>query len=282
MTRISKRPVNKVVRGLSSNFLRKLTLLSALMVTLFSILTSTVAWSATGVPAPSGDIYVQDFENLLSQEQENELRRLGRALEDSTKAQIAVLTVPTLGDLTIEEYANKAFRQYKLGDQKLNNGVLLLLSLEQREVRIEVGYGLEGALPDGKVGRFIDNITIPYIQEDKPDQAIMETYKSLYNEVSIEYNVQDSLSPQSIQLPEVQETSNDKGSFIWIIIIVIFLVLDFTLFKGAISMTLLSMLGNGRGRGGRGGGGGYGGGSGGGFRGGGGGSSGGGGASRKF
>jgi uncharacterized protein len=241
-----------------------------------------VAWSATEVPAPSGDIYVQDFENLLSQEQENELRRLGRALEDSTKAQIAVLTVPTLGDLTIEEYANKAFRQYKLGDQKLNNGVLLLLSLEQREVRIEVGYGLEGALPDGKVGRFIDNITIPYIQEDKPDQAIMETYKSLYNEVSIEYNVQDSLSPQSIQLPEVQETSNDKGSFIWIIIIVIFLVLDFTLFKGAISMTLLSMLGNGRGRGGRGGGGGYGGGSGGGFRGGGGGSSGGGGASRKF
>ncbi|WP_082062987.1 TPM domain-containing protein [Paenibacillus sp. IHBB 10380] len=281
MRRISKRPVNKVVRGLSFNLLRKLTLCSTVMAILFSILTSTVAWSATEVPAPSGDIYVQDFENLLSQEQENELRRLGRALEDRTKAQIAVLTIPTLGDLTIEEYANKAFRQYKLGDQKLNNGVLLLLSLEQREVRIEVGYGLEGALPDGKVGRFIDSITIPYIQENKPDQAIVETYKSLYNEVSIEYNVQDSLSPQSIQLPEVQEASNDKGSFIWIIIIVIFLVLDFTLFKGAISMTLLSMIGNGRGRGG-GGGGGYGGGSGGGFRGGGGGSSGGGGASRKF
>ncbi|MGF7047037.1 uncharacterized protein J2T13_001539 [Paenibacillus sp. DS2015] len=268
---------------MSFNYFRKLTICSTVMVLLmiFSMLSSTVALSATEIPAPTGDIYVQDFEDLLSQEQENELRSLGRALEDTTKAQITVLTVPTLGDLTIEEYANKAFRKYKLGDKKLNNGVLLLLSMGQREVRIEVGYGLEGALPDGKVGRMIDNVTIPYIVEEQPDQAIMETYKSLYNEVAIEYGVQDSLSPESIQLPVGQEeASNDvDGSFLWIIIIVIFLVLDFTLFKGAITFALLSILGNSGGsRGGRGGGGS----GGGGFRGGGGGSSGGGGASRKF
>lgn len=280
MKRIRKPSVNKRGLGLPFNHLRKFALLSMIMTTLmmvFSMLTSTVAWSAAEIPAPTGDIYVQDFENLLSQEQENELRRLGRALEDSTKAQIAVLTVPTLGDITIEEYANKAFRQYQLGDQKLNNGVLLLLSMGQREVRIEVGYGLEGALPDGKVGRIIDNVAIPYIQEGKPDQAIIQTFKSLYNEVSIEYNVQDSLSPQSIQLPDVQDASKDSSSFIWMIVVVILLVLDFTLFKGRITFALLSIMGRG-GRGGRGGGGS----SGGGFRGGGGGSSGGGGASRKF
>ncbi|RUT31800.1 TPM domain-containing protein [Paenibacillus zeisoli] len=240
--------------------------------------------AALDIPEPIGDIYVQDFEGLLSAEQKTELTKLGRALEDATKAQVAVLTVPTLGGADIEQYGNQALRKYALGNKELNNGVLFLLSMGERQARIEVGYGLEGAIPDGKAGRILDSTAIPYLKENKPDQAIVQTYKALYNEVAAEYGVQDKLNPESVVLPE-SGTADGQGtgggiSIVWIIVIIGLLAVDFIFFRGAITMTLLSMMG--RGGGGGWGGGGRGGGGGGGFRGGGGGSSGGGGASRRF
>ncbi|GAA0136622.1 hypothetical protein YSY43_34630 [Paenibacillus sp. YSY-4.3] len=223
---------------------------------------------------------MQDFEHLLTAEQSQYLLALGRTLEDRTKAQIAVLTVPSLGDEPIEEYALQALRTYKLGDTKLNNGVLLLVSLGDnqpgnRQVRIEVGYGLEGALPDGKTGRILDQVTIPYIENQQPGQGIFETYKVLYNEVAKEYGVEQELSPQEVTLPKSAASTGGGGlSPLWVIIIVGFIIIDIVFFRGTFTMLLLSILG--RGGGFRGGGGG------GGFRGGGGGSSGGGGASRRF
>ncbi|MBP2001542.1 uncharacterized protein J2Z69_002587 [Paenibacillus shirakamiensis] len=257
-------------------------LLSAFFTLLFIFAWAAPAWAAViEIPAPQGDIYVQDFQHLLNQEQKDELNRLGRALEGATKAQVAVLTVPTIGEESVEQYANRALRQYKLGDAKLNNGVLLVVSLSSQQgasqLRIEVGYGLEGAIPDGKAGRILDEVSIPYFQQNKPDQAIIETYKTLYNEVATEYKVQDKLHPESVVLPSPgsSQSGNEGGgiSIFWVIIIIGLMAVDFIFFRGFITMTLLSILG----RGGRGGGGG-----GGGFNGGGGGSSGGGGAGRRF
>ncbi|WP_433945136.1 TPM domain-containing protein [Paenibacillus sp. SN-8-1] len=255
-----------------------------LLLLLLLLLGSAASVSAAlDIPAPVGDIYVQDFEGLLSADQKAELTKLGRALEDATKAQVAVLTVPTLGGADIEQYGNQAFRKYALGNKELNNGVMLLLSMGERQARIEVGYGLEGAIPDGKAGRILDTTAIPYLKENKPDQAIVQTYKALYNEVAAEYGVQDKLNPESVVLPESGTAAGqDTGggiSIVWIIVIIGLLAVDFIFFRGAITLTLLSMMGRG---GGGWGGGGRGGSGGGGFRGGGGGSSGGGGASRRF
>jgi uncharacterized protein len=238
-----------------------------------------IAYAEPVIPKPKGDIYVQDFENLLSREQILELNQLGRTLEDRTKAQIAVLTVPTLGGYSVEEYALQAFRQYQLGDKQLNNGVLLLLSMEDgepghRPLRIEVGYGLEGALPDGKIGRILDQVTIPYLIQNQPGAAILETYKTLYNEVAKEYGVEDQLTPQKVAVPDPARDQSGDLPLGWILVIVAFLAIDFIFFRGTFTMLLISVLGRGGGRGGRGGGGGS--------RGGGGGSSGGGGASRRF
>lgn len=246
--------------------------------------------SAAGpdIPEPRGDIYIQDFEGLLAEQQVRELNALGRALEDRTGTQIAVLTVPTLNGYTVEEYALQAFRKYRLGSKEQNNGVLLLLSMGDgepgnRPLRIEVGYGLEGALPDGKIGRILDQVTIPYLREGQPGTAIVETYKTLYNEVTREYGVEDELAPQEVAVPQSSAGENGGGRFSagWLLLIVAFLAVDFIFFRGMMTMLLISMLGRGGGRGGGGygGGGGFGGG---GFGGGGGGTSGGGGASRRF
>ncbi|MGD6843647.1 TPM domain-containing protein [Bacillus infantis] len=216
-----------------------------------------------GIPAPSGDIYVQDFADVLSPEQENEIRTLGRSLEDRTTAQVAVLTVETTGGRPIEQYANQAFRQYAIGSAEENNGVLLVLAMKEEKARIEVGYGLEGRIPDGKAGRILDEVTFPLLQAGQPGQGVLDTYKTLAGEAAAEYGQgQGAAQPAG-------EQGTGIPSWLLFIIIVGVIVLDFMFFGGTLTYLLLSVISRGGGRGG-----------GGGPRGGGGGSSGGGGASR--
>jgi len=216
------------------------------------------------IPAPVGDIYVQDFAHVLNETEKAELINIGRNIEDQTTAQVAVLTVETIGDRTIEDYANEAFRQYGIGSKKEANGVLLVLSMKEHKIRIEVGYGLEGRIPDAKAGRILDQYAIPYLKNNRPNQAVMETYQALAKEVLAEYNGENGK----------KTVPKDKGIGIpsWLIVIIVLVVvfLDFKFFGGTLTYLLLSILSRGGGRGGGGGG----------SRGGGGGSSGGGGASR--
>lgn len=221
------------------------------------------------MPAPIGDIYVQDFAKVLTQEEVAEIRSLGRTIEGQTTAQISVLTVDTIGENTIEEYANAAFRQYGIGNEKENNGVLLVIAVTDRLIRIEVGYGLEGRIPDGKAGRILDEYAIPFLQSEQPNKAIIETYKVLANEVLTEYGQEGGLSAPEKQ---VQQNTGNEGLGIppWLLILIVIVVvfLDFKFFGGTLTYLLLSIITRGRGGGG------------GGSRGGGGGSSGGGGAGR--
>ena len=136
----------------------------------FFLLEGHVLAADTQIPTPVGDVYVQDFADVLSADEENQLKSIGRNLEDQTTAQVAVLTVNTIGDKTIADYANEAFRQYGIGSKEENNGVLLVLAMNERQVRIEVGYGLEGRIPDGKAGRILDD-QCDSLFEAKPTQS---------------------------------------------------------------------------------------------------------------
>ncbi|MFD1705305.1 TPM domain-containing protein [Siminovitchia sediminis] len=228
---------------------------------------------AASIPKPVGDIYVQDFANVLSENEEQELVELGRYLDDQTQAQIAVLTVESLENETVEEYALQAFREYGLGSKENDNGVLLLLAPQERKIRIEVGYGLEGALPDGKAGRILDSYALPYLEQNQMNLALMNTYKQLFNEVSQEYNLQKTADAEGIEYNNTESIS----PFTMLILILIFaglIFLDYRFLGGAFTLTIIRMLAAILSRGG-GGGGGFGG-----PRSGGGGSSGGGGASR--
>ena len=91
---------------------------------------------------------VTDAAGLLSAEARGGIEARLKAHEDKTTDQVVVATVPTLQGLTVEDYANRLFRAWGLGDKAKNNGALLLVAPAERKVRIEVGYGLEGALTD--------------------------------------------------------------------------------------------------------------------------------------
>ncbi|WP_075619836.1 TPM domain-containing protein [Paenisporosarcina indica] len=247
---------------------------------LLFLLTLAPMIQAATIPKPVGDIYTQDFAGLLNNEQKTEINQMAARLDDATGAQIAVLTVNSLDGTDIQSFANQAFREYKLGNAEKNNGVLLVIDIESRKLWVEVGYGLEGALPDGKVGRILDEYTIPYASKDQFDLAILNTMKVFYQEISTEYGWEgEAVTP-------VMSDQGGGGGSTSIITIIIILFVVFTIFKnrgGGGGMGpgsrrrrgVFPMMGSGSFGGGFGGGGG-------GFRGGGGGSSGGGGAGRSF
>jgi uncharacterized protein len=241
----------------------------SLLFLLFFLLQNGVSAENIQLPAPIGDIYVQDFAKVLTDAEIAEIRSLGRTIEDQTTAQISVLTVDTIGERTMEEFANEAFRKYGIGNETQNNGVLLVMAVTDRLIRIEVGYGLEGRIPDGKAGRILDQNAIPYLQNGQPNKAIVETYKVLANEVLSEYGISGGMTTPERQ---AQYSAAKEGGGIpaWLLIIIVVVVvfLDFKFFGGTLTYLLLSIVSLGRGGGG------------GGSRGGGGGSSGGGGAGR--
>ncbi|MFV9511548.1 TPM domain-containing protein [Tepidibacillus sp. LV47] len=229
-----------------------------------------ISFAQIKIPKPVGDIYVQDFAHILTPDEKNELIELGRRLDDATKAQIAVLTIDTTNGVPIEEYATAAFRTYQLGDKKLNNGVLFVIAMNDRKMRIEVGYGLEGAIPDGKAGRILDDYALPYLQNNQPNLAVMGVYKALYNEVAKEYQLNPDQLVENRPSDVQWKKSFSLSDLVWALIIFAFILVDFIFFGGFFTFAILSLVS--RGGGGRFGGGGP--------RGGGGGSSGGGGASR--
>lgn len=110
-------------------------------------------------PKPQG--YVNDFADLYSASFEKELESDLTTLESSTSAEIAVVTVDTLQDTPIEDYAVKLFENWKIGKRGKDNGVLLLISKGDKEARIEVGYGLEPVITDARAKRIIENQMIP-------------------------------------------------------------------------------------------------------------------------
>ncbi len=98
---------------------------------------------------------------MLSPDQQNILEQKLDAFNDSTSNQIAVVIIPTLNDVPVEDYAVKLFRDWGIGGSKHNNGVLLLIAANDHKIRIEVGYGLEGAITDVQSNDIIENDLTP-------------------------------------------------------------------------------------------------------------------------
>ncbi len=114
-------------------------------------------------PRPSG--HVNDFAAVLTADDRAYLENFLRTLERDTSAEVVVVTVTSLDGLSIEDYAVRLFAEWGIGDQAKDNGVLLLVAPSERRVRIEVGYGLEGSLPDGLAGEIIRTAILPEFRE---------------------------------------------------------------------------------------------------------------------
>ncbi len=141
---------------------------------------------------PTSEFYINDYANVLSDDTESFIMNNSVKLASATNAQIVVVTVKSLEDQDIETYATDLFRKFGIGEEKEDNGLLILLAPNERKIRIEVGYGLEGVITDGLAGRYLDDYFIPYLKEDKWDEAIKNGYSALYKKVCDYYEIDAS------------------------------------------------------------------------------------------
>jgi uncharacterized protein len=117
------------------------------------------------LPKPNPASLVVDRANVIADYDEQQLKQKLIALDDSSSNQICVVTIPTLNGEVIEEVANKTYRDWGIGNKKTNNGILILVAINDRKIRIEVGYGLEGAIPDVTANDIIENDIKPAFKQ---------------------------------------------------------------------------------------------------------------------
>jgi uncharacterized protein len=119
------------------------------------------------------DRYVTDSARLLSNQTEEKLERILHDYEIQTTNQVVVVTFPSLEGESLEDFSIRLAEKWQVGQKGKDNGVILLIFKKERQMRIEVGYGLEGALPDALAGQIIQQVMAPYFKQGKYDEGVL-------------------------------------------------------------------------------------------------------------
>ena len=253
---------------------------SFLLITLFLYLIAVPVSHSAAVPERPLK-YVVDLAGIVDDATENRLNGYLQQLEQKTTAQLVVLTIRSLEGESIEDFSIKiAHDKWKLGQKGKGNGVLFVISVQDRKYRIEVGYGLEGVLPDSLVGSMGRNLLVPFLRKGDYSNGIFTVAVAIANEIAadsgVKINGMPTLKRGSRPIREDQPAGllNTIVTLLFLLAMVILFIKNPRLF---LLLFLFSSMGGRRGS--WGGGGGFGGGGFGSFGGGGGGGFGGGGAS---
>ncbi len=172
---------------------------------------------------------VIDAANLLNASQYNQLDSFLRNLDETTGVQIAVLTVPSLNGVALEEFSIRHAEKWQLGQKGVDNGALLVASMEEHALRIETGYGTEGALTDAKCAQIIRNVLVPNFRDGKYGEGIIEAVNNMAGIITAD----ESLISKSVLSESSSSSYSDSGFMdvcyiiLAIIIIIIFLALVF-------------------------------------------------------
>ncbi len=168
---------------------------------------------------PTERFFVNDFADVIDESAENAMYAAGVQLYQKTDAQVVVVTLDTIDGADIQEYGVQLGRAWGIGDKEKDNGILLILAVEEREVGISVGYGLEGAVTDMQSGIILDQYAIPYFQENDFSTGLFAAYDALINEVYLEYGLE--ADPNYTPVEELE--SESIGSTITIILFLLFI-----------------------------------------------------------
>lgn len=141
-----------------------------LIIALIGTLLLPKAGHSQNVPSPEG--WVNDFAGVIPASYEEKITEIAQELESKTSSEIAVVTINSISPYDEKQYARLLFDKWKPGKKGKDNGVLILLVVEDRLWRIEVGYGLEGVLPDGLCGEIGRMYMIPYFKEGRYGEGL--------------------------------------------------------------------------------------------------------------
>lgn len=156
--------------------------MSRFFVVIATLLFAVRVFGATGIPAPSG--YVNDFVGVLSATEKQTIEDSLVSYEKTSGTEIAVAIIKSLEGDTIEEKAVRLFEEWKIGNKDNDTGILLLAAIDDRKMRIEVGYGLEPLLTDGEAGEIIRNTIAPEFKNNQYAGGITAGIAAIQRELS--------------------------------------------------------------------------------------------------
>ncbi|SNS83768.1 uncharacterized protein SAMN05421770_102518 [Granulicella rosea] len=173
----------------------------------------SVAETVASMPAPTA--YIDDYAGVLSPGGRQQAEAMCTRLHLLTKAQVIVVTVKTLEGVSVDQFANKLFHQWKIGESKTDRGVLLLFAIDDHKRRIEVGYGLEGILNDAKVGD-IGREMVPALRAEHYDEAINLGVRDVAEAIAADAGV----SLDADVAPRVTRASNSALAIVLAVVLI--------------------------------------------------------------
>ena len=196
---------------------------------LSSFILSFTIRSTASVPAPAvlQNTFVYDQASILSDDTEKIVNKMLNELEAKTSAEVAIITTPSLYGNSLEDYANKLFNQLGIGKKGKDNGVLLLISADNKKVRLEIGRGLEGVLTDSISGRILDDYFVPYRKINDYDSAVYFTTSAVANKIAASSGVVLNGTDENASVADAEELPDIFYTIIAIAIIIGMIILYF-------------------------------------------------------
>ncbi len=185
--------------------------LKLFLILLFSLLISQNAFTLEAPPLKGR---VNDYASMLSPAAVRSIEAKLAAFEQETSNQVVLLTVPSLEGDTIEAFAIKVGETWKIGQKDKSNGVLLILAKKERKIRIEVGTGLQGSLPDITAGQIIRNVIAPSLRAGDSDKGIASGISAIIDATKGEFK-----APAVSDRPAKKKNNNRYGTFIVLLVV---------------------------------------------------------------
>ncbi|MGB9613184.1 MAG: TPM domain-containing protein, partial [Candidatus Margulisiibacteriota bacterium] len=183
--------------------------------------------------------FVNDFAGVIDQITEEKLEGLCKTLEKKTSAELAIVTVKSVAPLDPKTYAVKLFEKWRIGKKGKDNGILVLLAMEERRVEIEVGWGLEGVINDARAGEILDKYVIPFFKKGEFGEGLYNGAAAIAERIAEASNVGWEESPRLVAI--------NRGFPGWVLLVgiavVILLIFLFVFASGLASGVLGAIFG---------------------------------------
>jgi uncharacterized protein len=223
--------------------------LSLFLFVVLSFLTVASAQAERPFPKPKGP--VNDFANVIPPDYQEKINAIATELYEKTGTAVVVVTMQDIGGAEYNDYVNRLYSAWGIGKKGEDKGVLIFVTVKERKMRIETGYGVEGILPDGLVGEIRDRYMIPYLKEDKYGEALLNGTLAVAKVIADHAGVK-----LTGQMPVRAPAKKSSGmGLLPLFLVIIFLLFSFRRGRGSWIFLLPFLFGGGGSRGGFGGGG---------------------------
>lgn len=154
-----------------------------IIATIFILISQTAF--ALQIPKPTNEFFVNDYAAIFSKEEKQAMVLDLQQLEKDTSAEVIVVTIPTLEGEAISDYTTRLAQEWGVGKKDSDNGVVILYAQKENKIFVATGYGMEGILPDSKIGRMLDTYYVPKRDVGEAAYGILDFIAALYDEIEL-------------------------------------------------------------------------------------------------